>query len=85
MSRKSYNIRTLENIRNNEKESITKEKEMQNYNIKKNKISEIIIKENIVTTQQKTIKKKTYSTITNPVNKSKTNTNNNNNINNTLL
>jgi hypothetical protein len=58
MSRKSYNIRTLENIRNNEKESITKEKEMQNYNIKKNKISEIIIKENIVTTQQKTIKKK---------------------------
>lgn len=85
MSRKSYNIRTLENIRNNEKESITKEKEMQNYNIKKNKISEIIIKENIVTTQQKTIKKKTYSTITNPVNKFKTNTNNNNNLNNTTL
>jgi ribosomal protein L17 len=60
MSRKTYNIRTLEDIRNNEKESLTKEKESQNYSIKKNKISEIIIKENIVTTQQKNIKKKTY-------------------------
>ncbi len=58
MSRKTYNIRTLENIRKNEKESLTKEKENQNYYIKKNKISEKIIKENIVTTQQKTIKKK---------------------------
>ena len=58
MSRKSYNIRTLENIRNNEKENITKEVENQNYNFKKNKISEIILKENIITTQQKTIKKK---------------------------
>ena len=58
MPRKSYNIRTLENIRNNEKENITKEVENQNYNFKKNKISEIILKENIITTQQKTIKKK---------------------------
>ena len=61
MSRKTYNIRTLEDIRNNEKESLTKEKESQNYSIKKNKISEIIIKENIVTTQQKTIKKKLFN------------------------